>query len=175
MTRNKAEASGRKPGAGSKGRGQKSREYDAGALDVTATTDVDWPEAQERLMEEIISRGNLKKAYNRVMSNKGAAGVDGMTTGRLKEHLIREWPRIREELLGGRYIWRQWKRPATRVRKLMQRALSEERARKSAGNGRGPWWNSGAPHMNEAFDRSYFTKLGLFSLLSQFHRCEFST
>lgn len=467
MTRIKAEASGKKPGAGSKGRGRKSREYDAGALDVTATTEIDWPEAEERLMEEIISRGNLKKAYNRVVSNKGAAGVDGMTTGRLKEHLIREWPRIREELLGGRYqpqpvrkveipkpgggtrmlgiptvldrliqqamyqelgplfepgfsansygfrpgksahhavkaarshvasglrwvvdidlaqffdrvnhdilmsrvarkvkdkrvlllirrylqaglfeggvisartegtpqggplspllsnilldeldkelekrdhcycryaddanvyvrtrrsgervmssltkfletrlkltvnqaksavdrpwnrqflgygmtnhripqikvagksldrlksklrefsrrgrgkkvkrvieeltpilrgwsnyfklaqvkkpfeeldqwlrrklrciIWRQWKRPATRVRKLIQRGLSEERARKSAGNGRGPWWNSGASHMNEAFDRSYFTKLGLFSLLSQFHRFERST
>lgn len=467
MTRIKAEASGRKPGAGSKGRGRKSREYDAGALDVTATTEIDWPEAEERLMEEIISRGNLKKAYNRVVSNKGAAGVDGMTTGRLKEHLIREWARIREELLGGRYqpqpvrkveipkpgggmrtlgiptvldrliqqamyqelgplfepgfsassygfrpgksahhavkaarshvasglrwvvdidlaqffdrvnhdilmsrmarkvkdkrvlllirrylqaglfeggvisartegtpqggplspllsnilldeldkelekrghffcryaddanvyvrtrrsgervmssltkfletrlkltvnqnksavdrpwnrqflgygmtnhrtpqikvggksldrlksklrefsrrgrgkkvkrvieeltpvlrgwsnyfklaqvkkpfeeldkwlrrklrciIWRQWKRPVTRVRKLMQRGLSEERARKSAGNGRGPWWNSGASHMNQAFDRPYFTKLGLFSLLSQFHRFQFST
>ncbi len=467
MTRIKAEASGRKPGAGSKGRDRKSREYDAGALDVTATTETDWPEAEERLMEEIISRGNLKKAYNRVVSNKGAAGVDGMTTGRLKEHLIREWPRIREELLGGRYqpqpvrkveipkpgggtrmlgiptvldrliqqamyqelgplfepgfsassygfrpgksahhavkaarsyvasglrwvvdidlarffdrvnhdilmsrlarkvkdrrvlllvrrylqaglfeggvisartegtpqggplspllsnilldeldkelekrghsfcryaddanvyvrtrrsgervmssltkfletrlkltvnqeksavdrpwnrqflgygmtnhrtpqikvggkslerlksklrefsrrgrgkkvkrvieeltpvlrgwsnyfklaqvkkpfeeldkwlrrklrciIWRQWKRPTTRARKLMQRGLSEERARKSAGNGRGPWWNSGASHMHEAFDRSYFTKLGLFSLLSQFHRFERST
>lgn len=467
MTRIKAEASGKNPGARSKGRGRKSREYDAGALDVTATTEIDWPEAEERLMEEIISRGNLKKAYNRVVSNKGAAGVDGMTTGRLREHLIREWPRIREELLGGRYqpqpvrkveipkpgggmrmlgiptvldrliqqamyqelgplfepgfsassygfrpgksahhavkaarshvasglrwvvdidlaqffdrvnhdilmsrvarkvkdkrvlllvrrylqaglfeggvisartegtpqggplspllsnilldeldkelekrdhcfcryaddanvyvrtrrsgervmssltkfletrlkltvnqdksavdrpwnrqflgygmtnhrtpqikvggkslgrlksklrefsrrgrgkkvkrviedltpilrgwsnyfklaqvkkpfeeldqwlrrklrciIWRQWKRPATRVRKLIQRGLSEERARKSAGNGRGPWWNSGASHMNEAFDRSYFTKLGLFSLLSRFHRFERST
>lgn len=467
MTRIKAEASGRKPGAGSKGRGRKPREYDVGALDVTATTEIDWPEAEERLMEEIISRGNLKKAYNRVVSNKGAAGVDGMTTGHLKEHLIREWPRIREELLGGRYqpqpvrkveipkpgggsrmlgiptvldrliqqamyqelgplfepgfsassygfrpgksahhavkaarshvasglrwvvdidlaqffdrvnhdilmsrvarkvkdkrvlllirrylqaglfeggiisartegtpqggplspllsnilldeldkelekrghsfcryaddanvyvrtrcsggrvmssltkfletrlkltvnqsksavdrpwnrqflgygmtnhrtpqikvggkaldrlksklrelsrrgrgkkvkrvieeltpilrgwsnyfklaqvrkpfeeldrwlrrklrciIWRQWKRPSTRARKLMQRGLSEDRARKSAGNGRGPWWNSGASHMNGAFDRSYFTKLGLFSLLSQFHRFERST
>ena len=467
MTRIKAEASGKKPGAGSKGRDRKSREYDAGALDVTATTEIDWPEAEERLMEDIISRGNLKKAYNRVVSNKGAAGVDGMTTGRLREHLIREWPRIREELLGGRYqpqpvrkveipkpgggmrmlgiptvldrliqqamyqelgplfepgfsansygfrpgksahhavkaarshvasglrwvvdidlaqffdrvnhdilmsrvarkvkdkrvlllirrylqaglfeggvvsartegtpqggplsplllnilldeldkelekrghcfcryaddanvyvrtrrsgervmtsltkfletrlkltvnqdksavdrpwnrqflgygmtnhrtpqikvggksldrlksklrefsrrgrgkkvkrvieeltpilrgwsnyfklaqvrkpfeeldkwlrrklrciIWRQWKRPATRARKLIQRGLSEERARKSAGNGRGPWWNSGASHMNQAFDRSYFSKLGLFSLLSQFHRFERST
>lgn len=103
MTRIKAEASGTNPGAGSKGRGRKSREYDLGAFDVTATTEIDWPEAEERLMEEIISRSNLRKAYNRVVSNKGAAGVDGMTTGRLKEHLIREWPRIREELLGGRY------------------------------------------------------------------------
>jgi len=54
-------------------------------------------------MEEVISRGNMMKAYHRVVSNKGAAGVDGMTTGRLKEHLQREWPRIKEELLNGTY------------------------------------------------------------------------
>jgi hypothetical protein len=35
-------------------------------------------------------------------------------------------------------IWRQWKRPATRAKKLVQRGLSEEQARRSAGNGRGP-------------------------------------
>ncbi|WP_236025754.1 group II intron reverse transcriptase/maturase [Geomonas azotofigens] len=72
-------------------------------------------------------------------------------------------------------MWRQWKRPSTRARKLIQRGLSEERAWMSAQNGRGPWWNSGASHMNQAFDRSYFTKLGLISLLSQFHRFERST
>jgi RNA-directed DNA polymerase len=72
-------------------------------------------------------------------------------------------------------LWRQWKRPFTRARKLMQRGLSEERAWKSAQNGRGPWWNSGASHMNQAFDKTYFTKLGLISLLSQFHCFESST
>lgn len=60
-------------------------------------------EARRRLLEEIISRGNMMKAYNRVVSNKGAAGVDGMTTGRLKEYLQREWPPIKEELLNGTY------------------------------------------------------------------------
>ncbi len=44
-------------------------------------------------------------------------------------------------------IWRQWKQPSTRARNLMRLGLSEERACKSAFNGRGPWWNSGAPHM----------------------------
>jgi group II intron reverse transcriptase/maturase len=72
-------------------------------------------------------------------------------------------------------LWRQWKRPLTRARKLMQRGLSEERAWKSAYNGRGPWWNSGASHMNEAFGISYFRKLGLYSLLNQFHRFQYST
>ena len=41
-------------------------------------------------------------------------------------------------------VWRQWKHPSTRKRKLMQRGIDEYRAWKSAGNGRGPWWNAGA-------------------------------
>jgi RNA-directed DNA polymerase len=61
-------------------------------------------------------------------------------------------------------IWRQWKRPRTRARKLMQRGLDEERAWRSAYNGRGPWWNSGASHMNAAFPNRYFDGLGLVSL-----------
>ena len=63
-------------------------------------------------------------------------------------------------------LWRQWKRPFTRAKKLMQRGLSEARAWRSALNKRGPWWNSGASHMNQAFAKSYFTKLGLISLLT---------
>ena len=62
-------------------------------------------------------------------------------------------------------IWRQWKRPHTRAKNLMKRGLSEKQARKSAGNGRGPWWNSGASHMNGAFPKKYFDRRGLVSLL----------
>lgn len=48
-------------------------------------------------------------------------------------------------------LWRQWKRPATRFKRLRARGLVELRAWKSASNGRGSWWNSGSSHMNEAF------------------------
>ena len=64
-------------------------------------------------------------------------------------------------------IWRQWKRPRTRRKKLMQRGLDEECASRSAYNGRGPWWNSGASHMNRAFPKRYFDNLGLVSLLDE--------
>lgn len=60
--------------------------------------------------------------------------------------------------------WRQWKHPSTRVKKLLKRGLSQEQAAKSAYNGRGPWWNSGAGHMNLAFPKSYFERLNLVSL-----------
>jgi len=63
-------------------------------------------------------------------------------------------------------LWRQGKRSHTRAARLIHRGLSRERAWKSAGNGRGSWWNSGASHMNEAFPRRYFDQLGLVSLLN---------
>lgn len=64
-------------------------------------------------------------------------------------------------------IWRQWKRVYARAKGLMKRGLERDRALKSAMNGRGPWWNAGAPHMNEAFPKSYFDRCGLVSLLDQ--------
>jgi RNA-directed DNA polymerase len=65
-------------------------------------------------------------------------------------------------------IWRQWKRVYTRAKNLMKRGLEEARAWQSATNGRGPWWNAGASHMNEAFKKSDFDKMGLVSLLDKF-------
>lgn len=61
-------------------------------------------------------------------------------------------------------LWRQMKRGRTRARKLMKRGIEDERARKSAYNGRGPWWNAGASHMNEAYPAKYFRNLGLAEL-----------
>lgn len=56
-------------------------------------------------------------------------------------------------------IWRQWKHPRTRFRNLIKLGLDEERAAKSAWNGWGAWWNSGASHANKALPISYFEKL----------------
>jgi RNA-directed DNA polymerase len=58
-------------------------------------------------------------------------------------------------------LWRQWKQPWTRVRKLMRHGLDEVRAWRSASNGRGPWWNSGASHMNHALPRGFFDRCGV--------------
>ena len=69
-------------------------------------------------------------------------------------------------------LWRQWKRPWPRARKLMQRGLDEVRAWRSATNGRGPWWNSGASHMNQAIPRSYFDRCGLVNLLDELRRLQ---
>ena len=63
--------------------------------------------------------------------------------------------------------WRKWKKPRTRMRKLTALGLERGRARESAFNGRGPWWNAGASHMNAALPTAYFRKLGLISLLDE--------
>ena len=62
-------------------------------------------------------------------------------------------------------LWRQGKRNHTRAQHLMRTGLSEVRAWQSATNGHGPWWNGGASHMNEAYPKSWFDRLGLLSLL----------
>ena len=69
-------------------------------------------------------------------------------------------------------LWRQWKRPYTRAQNLMRAGLPEERAFRSAFNQRGPWWNSGASHMNAAYRQSYFDRLGLVSLLATTQRLQ---
>jgi RNA-directed DNA polymerase len=69
-------------------------------------------------------------------------------------------------------LWRQWKRPYTRAKNLMKAGLAEERAWRSACNQRGPWWNGGASHMNAAFPKSFFDRLGLVSLLDTVRRLQ---
>jgi RNA-directed DNA polymerase len=64
-------------------------------------------------------------------------------------------------------LWRQWKRPWTRLKRLMERGLPEETAVRSAFNQRGPWWNSGAQHMNYAFPKKYFDSMGLVSMIDR--------
>ena len=59
--------------------------------------------ATTSLMEAVVERGNLMLAYQRVVENKGAAGVDAVTVSELKDHLKRHWPTIRARLLAGEY------------------------------------------------------------------------
>jgi len=91
-----------KPDSRSEGSGRKPREYEKGASSVTARREDSNPE-EERMMEAVVGKGNMVAALQRVISNRGAAGVDGMTVEELKPYLKDEWKRIKEELLEGRY------------------------------------------------------------------------
>ncbi len=54
-------------------------------------------------MEIICERENMRLALQRVRSNKGAPGVDGMTVDQLPSYLRRHWQQIKGELLTGTY------------------------------------------------------------------------
>ena len=54
-------------------------------------------------MEEVANEENLRRAFQRVRSNRGAPGPDGLTVEDLAANLDVEIPRLRDELLTGRY------------------------------------------------------------------------
>jgi len=54
-------------------------------------------------MEHVVERVNLLRALKRVKQNKGGPGIDGMSVDELSSNLKQAWPRIREDLLNGRY------------------------------------------------------------------------
>jgi RNA-directed DNA polymerase len=70
---------------------------------LTAATETASPEAT-KLMEQVVGYENVRNAFRRVKSNKGAAGIDGMTVEGLGPYLKGDWGRIRQELLSGEYV-----------------------------------------------------------------------
>jgi len=55
------------------------------------------------MLERIVERTNLNRAYKRVKKNKGAGGVDGMTVEELLEYLKNNGEEIRQNVLAGKY------------------------------------------------------------------------
>jgi hypothetical protein len=53
------------------------------------------------LIEQIVSKGNMKEAYKRVVRNKGVPGVDCITTVELKGNLFKHWETTKQMLLEG--------------------------------------------------------------------------
>jgi RNA-directed DNA polymerase len=63
--------------------------------------------------------------------------------------------------------WRKWKRGRTRRKRLIALGLDGSVAQASAFNGRGPWWNAGASHLNAALPTAYFRRQGLVLLVEE--------
>ncbi|WP_373722559.1 group II intron reverse transcriptase/maturase [Bacteroides heparinolyticus] len=55
------------------------------------------------LMEEILQRDNLNKAYKKVKSNKGSSGVDGMDVEELLTYLRKHGKELNQQILDGKY------------------------------------------------------------------------
>ena len=58
----------------------------------------------ELLMEKIVDPDNLVKAWNKVRSNHGAPGPDGITIKAFPDYCREHWPEIRQQLLDGTYM-----------------------------------------------------------------------
>ena len=75
------------------------------------------------LLNRVLERNNLVRALKQVRRNKGAPGIDGMTVDELPDFLRQYWPKIRQQLIDGRYRPKPVKRveipkPDGRKRKL---------------------------------------------------------
>jgi RNA-directed DNA polymerase len=75
----------------------------AGAEARTAAVGRTKPEGL-RLMEAAVERGNMLCAYERVVKNEGAPGVDGLTVAEFKPWLQAHWAKVRQALLAGEYM-----------------------------------------------------------------------
>jgi len=56
------------------------------------------------MIEQVLNHRNVMRAYRQVLSNKGSAGVDGMSVKDLYEHLTNNRERIELELRQGKYL-----------------------------------------------------------------------
>jgi len=89
---------------GEEERSEAPRTPDEGTETLTAERMSESPAGNdEQLMEEVCERDNCLQAFKRVKSNKGSAGIDGMTVDQLPVYLKEHWPAIREQLLSGTY------------------------------------------------------------------------
>jgi RNA-directed DNA polymerase len=88
-------------------RGEASAGVQQGVEAATAEANPEAPASDQlgesRLMELICQTENIEAAVRRVMSNKGAPGIDRMSTRELPEYLRLHWPRVHEQLLAGEY------------------------------------------------------------------------
>jgi RNA-directed DNA polymerase len=83
--------------------GEAPRTDGEGPEPPTANRAPEHPVPDIPLMEQICARENLIRAWERVRSNGGAAGVDGQSIEATGERLKTLWPSIRAQLLQGTY------------------------------------------------------------------------
>ena len=70
---------------------------------ITENTNIDTDLQTAGLLEKILHRDNLNKAFKRVKSNKGAAGVDGMCVEELLAYLREHGSELNRQIEKGKF------------------------------------------------------------------------
>ena len=70
---------------------------------ITVNNDIITDVQTDKLMERILQKDNLNKAYKKVKSNKGAGGVDGMNVDELLSFLKDNQKPLVQRLREGKY------------------------------------------------------------------------
>ncbi len=133
------------------------------------------PESEKRLkgkLKQVFRRGR-GRSLGRVIAEltlilRGWVAYFKLAEVRASFERLEKWIRRKLRCI----LWRQWKRPRTRLRELCDRGLDRDRAAISAYNGHGPWWNAGASHMNQAVPNRWLYHLGLVSLTHEWRRLQ---
>jgi RNA-directed DNA polymerase len=61
------------------------------------------PSLDAKLMEQVVERENVRRAWRQVKANRGAPGIDGQTIAETEIWLRTNWTILRESLLSGTY------------------------------------------------------------------------
>ena len=56
------------------------------------------------MIEQVLNRRNIMRAYRQVVSNKGSAGTDGMTVTELYAHLTKNREQLESDIRVGKYL-----------------------------------------------------------------------
>ena len=75
----------------------------SGRVSAPRVTEPEHGTSSDDLLERILSRENLLRAWHRVKANRGAAGVDGMTIAQFPAFARQHWETIRSRLMAGTY------------------------------------------------------------------------
>jgi len=84
-------------------RGNRVEPEGNGEVRSTATRESTEESGVGSLLEKVLERGNLNRAFKRVVENDGSAGIDGMETSELLNHLKLHKDELLESLRNGKY------------------------------------------------------------------------
>ena len=58
---------------------------------------------EDKIINQILNPENMHQAKEKVISNKGASGIDGIRVEEIDEYIKENWARIRQEIIERRY------------------------------------------------------------------------